>query len=221
MRGPLKIALMSEEDNAIVEQERRVDIPYWMREFAAKAEQFVKQEEIRKEAVTVVDHVRERQQSMYEQMYSIMNGKKPLYSSVEEAVSDYQKKTGLIDHLQKIQADQNLTAIAQQILSVDEEKKNSEKPKVLESFPVVENYIDNVIRSNPHLSVPAIIHMLAENFENDGVDTVMLNDPELARYISSKISEHLTPNTDNYSAIGTGLDISYENDDPFAILRGV
>ena len=100
-RGGFKITRCSDEGTKA--EAKRESVPDWMREFAAKSEQYVQSED--KVAVTVVDRGRERQQSIYHQMFSVMNGKAPLYHTVDEAVSDYQKKTGLTEHLRRTQAE--------------------------------------------------------------------------------------------------------------------
>ena len=227
-RGGLKITSCTDDSARSVSS----DLPSWMKGFASKAQEIVQAEENRqKEAVTVVDTSRERQNSIYQQMYSIMNGKKPLYSSVEEAVMDYQKKIGLNDYLQKIQSESSIKSAASQIISsaseYDEndinEKKNSESDEVLifKIFPNTERYITNVLDTNPKLSIPAILHMIAENFEADGVDSNHLDDPGLLKYISGQILSRTKPDLSDYSGIGkdVGTDREYKEDSFLSILR--
>lgn len=215
------------------------EIPSWMSEFASKAEQIIQAEERQKEAVTVVDHARERQDSIYQQMYAIMNGKKPLYSSVEEAVIDYQKKTGLNDYIKQIQSESSVKEAASQIISAagsdcgcspdcdcedcQAEKKTpkSEDVKLFTTFPNTERYVNNVLDTNPKLSVPAVIHMIAENFEADGVDSNHLDDDNLMRFISNQIKLREKPDLEDYSSIGkdVGLDPDQGDDTFLGILR--
>jgi len=227
-RGGIKITRTSGELDTPSASDSNV--PDWIKEFASKAEQMVTAEQMRqKEAVTVVDHARERQESVYNQMYAIMNGKKPLYSSVEEAVTDYQKKTGLNDYLEKIQTESQMKAAAAHILAkakADEdeaEKKTlkSDCPMVFSSHPQVEGFIANVLDSNSRIPIPALIHMIAENFEVDGVDSNHLDDPALSQYISDELASRERPDNTNYSSMGKddGLQDSDDNESFLGILR--
>lgn len=242
------------------------NVPSWMSGFASKAEKMVQADEAaKKEAVTVVDRARDRNiPTVYEQMYAIMNGKKPLYSSVEEAVTDYQKKTGLTQHLEKIQAGSNksdINAIAKQIVEAssgldeayvsdcpehggyagmecpecrtdsqgadDLEKKNSESdkndsPLIFTVIPSVKDYVDNVVSGNPSLSIPAIVHMIAENFEGDGASSEHLDDENLAHYVSKLLADNAPHHRDESGAMGRDLGLNFEsdqNEDAFGGLR--
>jgi len=221
-RGGFKITRCSEQHETPTDS-RDHNVPYWMAGIAAKAEELVKVEEQRKEAVTVVDHSREKQTSIHEQMYAIMNGKRPLYSSVEEAVTDYQKKTGLYDHIQNIQTQSSMKEAAAQILSATAEKKSAEDDRalVLDSHPSIKSYIDDITKSNPNLSVPAALHMIFENFSNEGVGSREIDDPNLARYINKQLIDKSTKSTENFSGIGRDDgETSFENEDAFGLLRG-
>jgi hypothetical protein len=223
-RGGIKITRTSGElDTPSVSDS---NVPDWMKEFASKAEQMVTTEEKRqKEAVTVVDHSRERQQSVYHQMHAIMNGKKPLYSSVEEAVTDYQKKTGINDYLEKIQSESQMKSAAAQIIAkadADSEKKTLklESPMVFQSHPQVKGFIKNILDSNSSAPIPAIIHMIAENFEVDGVSEEQLDDSALSQYISHELSLREKPDNTDYSTMGKQDSSKNQEDDSFlGILR--
>ncbi|MFA5759541.1 MAG: hypothetical protein WC942_09335 [Clostridia bacterium] len=67
---------------------------------------------------TAVEVARNRQPSIFEMMSSIVSDQKPKFSSVEEAVVDYQKRTGLSNYLsKKVEAsDNSLDALAQEII---------------------------------------------------------------------------------------------------------
>ncbi len=70
--------------------------------------------------VTAVEVARQRQHdqpSIFEMMSAIVSGKQPKYSSVEEAVKDYQQRTGLTQYLQSKAEDKTgLDDAAQQIV---------------------------------------------------------------------------------------------------------
>jgi hypothetical protein len=69
-----------------------------------------------KSAVEVARNRQQNQPSIYEMMSAIVSGQKPKYSSVEEAVKDYQRRTGLEDYLKRA-SDTNLNALANQIIT--------------------------------------------------------------------------------------------------------
>src|SRR5690606_9963896 len=165
-RGGFKIHLDAQRD---VTHERSSGTPSWMREFASIAQSIVEEEELRrKNAVTPVNFSSDRE-SIYETMYSIMNGRKPLYSSVEEAVADYQSKTGLLEHLNSIKAQEEdkLKSCAEIILSSseDEEKKNhlnqldldNGEIELFKTLPESKDYIDSIVKNNPNSSIPSIL----------------------------------------------------------------
>ncbi len=92
----------------------------WLEDFAeqmALKEQVTKTASLTKEAraVTAVEVARNQrtqaQPSIYEMMSAIVSGHKPKFSSVEEAVKDYQERTGLAQYL-KAQEDDRMAAYA-------------------------------------------------------------------------------------------------------------
>src|SRR5690242_2958920 len=194
-RGGFKITRCGEGSEEVKES---TSVPNWMSEFASQAKHIVeKSDKQQKEAVTVVDRSRNNTPTIYEQMYAIMNGKKPLYSSVEEAVADYQKKTGLTDHLNNIQAESSVKAAARKILEASEdfpsEKKNSEEiePIVFEKAPHLKKAIEKCVTENPGLSIPAILHIIAERMGSDVVSSSDLDDPNLSRYINKLLINNI------------------------------
>lgn len=91
--------------------------PNWLEKFART----LAQEEapvIKTASKTAVEVVRDRayQPSVYEMMSSIISAQKPKYSSVEEAVLDYQKRTGLTDYI-KANESTKIKSVAQEILA--------------------------------------------------------------------------------------------------------
>lgn len=92
--------------------------PNWLSQFAEQAalqEIIAQPSQIKTASKTAVEVMRERQPSVYEMMSAIVSKQKPKYSSVEEAVKDYQKRTGLTDYLQKNKS--TLSLIAQNIIT--------------------------------------------------------------------------------------------------------
>jgi hypothetical protein len=100
--------------------------PDWLDLLATK---FAIDEERKGEvAKTAVEVARERQQhqpSIYEMMSAIVSNQKPKYSSVEEAVKDYQRQTGLEAYLKR-EAGFNLGELASQIIAAAEYELSGE-----------------------------------------------------------------------------------------------
>lgn len=90
--------------------------PDWLDLFAAKLR--IDESVKIASAKTAVEVARERKSgpSIYEMMSSIVSGQKPKYSSVEEAVKDYQRRTGLEEYLKRA-GDNDLSVLASQIIS--------------------------------------------------------------------------------------------------------
>jgi hypothetical protein len=114
--------------------------------------------------------------SMIEQITNIL-GNKSKYSSVEEAVLDMQKRTGLLDFLnnKRASADQN---------------NLSEIPAIFEQIPAMKMFIDNYVGDRPGTSVESVVHDLlriksikSQIPEKDDVSE------DVRRYINDKIKE--------------------------------
>lgn len=95
--------------------------PEWLDLLATKlqVEASIKESEP-KTAVEVARRRQNSQPSIYEMMSAIVSGQKPKYSSVEEAVKDYQRRTGLEDYLKRA-SDTNLGALASEIVRAAED----------------------------------------------------------------------------------------------------
>lgn len=111
----------------------------WLEDFAEQMylkEQTTKTASLTKEAraVTAVEVARNQrtqaQPSIYEMMSAIVSGNKPKFSSVEEAVKDYQERTGLAQYL-KAQEEDRMAAYAALVVAQVEE------PEV----PIVDNQL--------------------------------------------------------------------------------
>lgn len=94
-------------------------VAHWLESFAEKmaiqeqAEKTTLEKTASKTAVEVARYRNENQPSIYEMMSSIISGKKPKFSSVEEAVKDYQERTGLA----AFQRRNSMSDIAEQIVN--------------------------------------------------------------------------------------------------------
>lgn len=109
-----------------VSKEPSNSCPNWLEKFAQQLA--IEEAPVVKTASKTAVQVRERayQPSIYEMMSSIISSQKPKYSSVEEAVLDYQKRTGLTDYL-KLTATSNLKSVAQEILAEASEDEDGEE----------------------------------------------------------------------------------------------
>lgn len=191
------------------EYERSEPGPSWLSRFA---------DEFAQKQRTAVEVMRERKSepSIFDRITSIMGGGKTSpYSSVDEAVADYQKRTGLVEYHKQ--------AMVQEILKAGEEeeyeeKKNS-KPDLLLKNPAIETYIYNTIDTQPGIQLPAILYGIHETFGREGVRETDLDSPDLAKYISNMMKSRHTPHHDsNDSNIGRGIGTDntniYEFNDP-------
>lgn len=149
--------------------------------------------------------------SLFDQINSIL-GNKSKYSSVEEAVLDMQRRTGLFDLLKHKKEAQLIT------------EKKHEDSKLLTTIPALKTFIDNYVEDRPGTSVDAVVHDLLKIKsikeklpEGDDVPD------EIRRYINDKISEismHRSPTGGNDLQLGK-LDLSTDDNvssdnDPFA-----
>lgn len=99
----------------------RSSCPDWLESFAEKLA--IKS--------SVVDEARERDKSasIFDYMSSIINKTKPKYSSVEEAVQDYQKRTGLSNYLEQTQKEakkKEIAGLAAQIVEASSDENDVE-----------------------------------------------------------------------------------------------
>ena len=115
--------------------------------------------------------------ALFDQINSIL-GNKSKYSSVEEAVLDMQRRTGLLGLLKQRKE-------AQAIIS-----KKYENSKIFGEIPSMKIFIDNYIEGRPGTSVDAVVHDLLRDPsikdklpEGDDVPV------EVRRYINDKLLE--------------------------------
>ncbi len=200
--------------------------PNWLESLAV---QLAERDE--EKALTAVEVARRRNDapSVFDQMHAIMNGSvyRTPYTSVDEAVRDYAKRTGLDEYRKRALAQQIMDAPAEEeIAEEDTEKKNSlapaEKPALLERLPLIENYIHNFIDTNRGAQIPAILYNIGVLFRRDGVTESDLDDADLARYINDLIGQkaNLSPTDD--PRLGRYIGIFNEDlgiDNPWAGLQ--
>lgn len=149
--------------------------------------------------------------ALFDQINSIL-GNKSKYSSVEEAVLDMQRRTGLLGLLLKKKE-------AQAAIS-----KKYENAKIFGDIPNMKIFIDNYIESRPGTSVDAVVHDLLrdpsiKNKLPEGDDVPI----EVRHYINDKLLEskimHPESGEENLELGKIDLstdDNSSSDNDPFA-----
>lgn len=117
--------------------------------------------------------------SVYDEINAILNNVKPKYSTVEEAVVDMQKRTGLIEYLNRKEAQ----AMA--------EKQRSDIPQTLKDIPELKIFIDNFIQERPGIAVEAVADAAVKinSIKNKLPNRNDVGD-DVRKYISDKITEH-------------------------------
>lgn len=151
--------------------------PSWMNDYLAAVEKY---------------SVKSKQEDaqLFNQINQILGNSKSKYSSVEEAVLDMQKRTGLYDLLQKTAAEQ---------------------PELFKTLPQLKDFIDARIHDHPGSAVDAIVAAILEVplFKNSipsGEDMPS----DVKKYINNKKAEFETHNPDknNYTGLGeTNLEL--------------
>ena len=122
--------------------------------------------------------------ALFNQINSILGINKSKYSSVEEAVLDMQKRTGLLDLLQK--------------------KASEVEPQLFSKAPNLKTFIDNHVSSFPGTSVDAVVFniMKVPSFKSiipSGEDV----DDDVKGYINSKIMQ-ANPNSRDLGDLNFG-----------------
>lgn len=180
----------------------------WLEDFAeqmALKEQVTKTASITKEAraVTAVEVARNKnmQPSIYEMMSAIVSGNKPKFSSVEEAVKDYQERTGLAQYL-KAQEEERMAAYAAVINDYKDYGHESEfnvDPKI-----VLKEIIDLLSSDEPYA-----LDSAAQLFEGI-IDTFLINNNynlkesdrfQLKNKLLGYIAEHNKEGAENLAEI--------------------
>lgn len=135
---------------------------------------------------TAVQVARERQQSTYDQISSIV-GNTFQHATVESKVQEMQERTGLTAYLQSM-ASMTPEEGAQKILDVFAQFG----PKMQEDLM---NFCKNKIAAHRgQISIPAIQHDLLATFRQHGIQPQDVNNEDVARCISGLIVDELKMN---------------------------
>lgn len=113
--------------------------------------------------------------SLYEQMYSIINGTKPKYPSMDAAIKDMLDRTGITTYKNQLQASEKTTKVAEV------------QVELFGKVPQLKQTIDNYIQStNGNLLVPEILSYVKSLHKNDVPDMADWGSPALLTYINDK-----------------------------------
>lgn len=159
--------------------------PSWMSEFAKS---------LSKVSVQPYKH----EDSVFDQISSIINSSKPKHSSVDDAVKDMQERSGLVAYQDRMKA------LAENIKTAgccehdhgDEDKKKV-KVKIFELKPQIQSTFDNVITdTHGNLDIPAIIDRVKGIHRKDVSDDAAWDDDGLMGYVNDKCIEVKKMNPD-------------------------
>lgn len=170
------------------------------------------------------------QQSLFEQINTIMNGKSR-YPSVAAAVEDMQERSGLTAYLDKINKSSEDASAYKKAEASDNnnviEKNVKGVPIVIKKHPDIQKTLDNYIRDTKgNLPVPAIIDKIRSIHQGDVSNAKDWDDDQLIRLVSKMNLAAKTQNPSlfqGYSNLGrrdTGADsdIDASNTDAFNAL---
>lgn len=115
-------------------------------------------------------HSKKEDALLFDQINQILGNNKSKYSSVEEAVLDMQKRTGLYELLQK-------TA-------------STPEPELFSKIPSLKFFIDNHVKSFPGTSIDAVVFNILKVPEfKDALSDNQDVPEDVKNYINSKIAE--------------------------------
>ena len=127
--------------------------------------------------------------SLFDQINAIIGGTKSKHQTVEAAVEDMKKRSGLTEYLDKIKSSSHEHATT---------KNASEEPGLFSKLPHAKNTIENYCSdTNGNLPVPAIVEKIRSIHKNDGCNDEDFDDPKLLVYINNKNIEHKKSHVDD------------------------
>lgn len=166
------------------------------------------------------------QQSIYDQMYSIMN-QKSKYSSVEDAVNDMKARSGLTSYLDKVKQAETGEGVTKN--AADQNQVIDKRiPIVIQKCPAVLKTFENCIRdSKGNLPLPTIIDKVRGIHRNDVSDAKDWDEDRLMLLISDLNLKEKSKNysgSNNESNLGgydtdNNSDIDQANTDAFSGLN--
>ena len=133
---------------------------------------------------------RERDQSVFEQITSIMNGTKSKHTSVAAAVEEMKERSGLkayLERINKVSEEENEGKIVSaKKAKAQSTETNSNLPQLLIEFPEIKSTLENYINDTKgNISVPGILHRIRSIHEFDVPNASLWDDEKLIRFIST------------------------------------
>lgn len=164
------------------------------------------------EPKTAVEVARNRgQQSIMEQIYSIMGG----HRTVDSVVNEMQDRVGLKTYLQKIKADEQKKTVKTAEEMVEFPKVFAKLNDKLKSS--IDHYLRNYIKTRRgQVTLPEIQYDLISIFKSEGLIPEDVNNLEVAKYVSDLIlkEQKIQPSKDSFNPnIGKGVGINDVDDD--------
>lgn len=178
------------------------------------------------------------QDSLYDQINSIMNGAAPKYPSVQAAVEDMMQRSGLTNYLEikesqdksnettKVATDQNNDF--DKSVPVERKQGNTNTPDVIRENPAILKTLENYIKTTRgNLPVPAIIDKLRSIHRGDISEDKKWEDDKLIRLVSKlnlQAKKDNPTNYEDYSNLASGdrdtadSDVDPSNTDAFNAL---
>jgi hypothetical protein len=147
--------------------------------------------------------VQPRENSLYDQISSIINGTKSKYSSVDDAVKDMQERSGFLEHTKTANSYFEQKKLAQ--TQTQQPTEDEQEPALFKSDPKIKETFDNYITdTRGNVSVPAVMERVKNIHKRDVDDDSLWNDDKLTEYISNKCEElkQSNPNTDSQQGLG-------------------
>jgi hypothetical protein len=162
----------------------------------------------------------QEQETLFDQITSIISGTKPRYPSVEVAVSDMQDRSGFTRYQrekndwqalkQSHPTDTDLGKAAQSVEQPAQDKH--EGPELFKENPEIRDTFDNYITdTRGNISIPAILERV-HNIHKRDADDALWNHPELLEYISKKCDEVKEDNPDEINQQGLGKLTQFNNE---------
>ena len=155
------------------------------------------------------------QQSIYDQMYSIMN-QKSKYSSVQDAVDDMKSRSGLTSYLDKVKQadrDENNDGVTKSASVEKDQNQVIDKriPIVIRKCPAIQKTFENCIRdSRGNLPIPIILDKVRGIHQGDVSDAKDWEEDKLMLLVSDL---NLKEKSKNYSGSNNGSNLGgYDSD---------
>jgi len=94
---------------------------------------------------------------------------------------------------------------------------------LITKIPGISSYIDNLIKTNKGIQLPAVLDTIFQTFKFDGVSRADVDDPNFVEYVRDILGNEPKLKTDVPSSLGKNLGtdnyFSTSDRDPFNILE--